>query len=390
MTSESWNAAKSLFGVAFELDPDAREQLLSTTDAASPAIVEHVRALLASRAHAAPSFLEPPPPCQVEEALAASSRGPGSVRLGPYEIREELGRGASSIVYLAVRVGDGLRVAVKVLAPHLVHEGEARARMAREARAAARLSHPGLVPVLFHGEAAGVPFLALELACGETLHRRLERIRADASVERVPVGCDPHDPRTAAFIALQLADALEHCHERGLLHGDVKPDNVSVTEQGRARLLDFGICRDLGWPARSSDAPRLGTVPYMSPEQLQEPAADIDPRSDVYALGATLYEMLTLRRAFDGASPARIVEQILGGALVPVRARAPRVPRRLAALCEKALSVEREDRFPSAGALAAALRGYLAAVDAPQTGPRESPADLEGPGRRLCDAPLVR
>lgn len=281
---------------------------------------------------------------------AAPDRAPEPTALLHYRILGKLGEGGMGAVYKAEDTKLGRLVAIKRVTPRAHSDDVSRVRLLREARAASALNHPCVVTIHAIEEADGVDFLVMEYVEGEPL---------DAIVARGPL-----DPGRAAAIAADIADALDHAHAAGLVHRDVKPANVIVTPRGRAKVLDFGIAKPQAQAASAHASTAIapltasgaivGTGPYLSPEQLR--GEDLDGRSDVFALGAVLYEMLTARRAFPGPDMVAMVQQI--AVLDPPRpsALAPLVPLDVEAIVLRALAKDRARRYGSAGEMAAALR----------------------------------
>lgn len=216
--------------------------------------------------------------------------------LGRYRLTKQLGVGASAAVWQARDERGGREVALKLLHPHLAVDRTARLRLRAEARSARRLRSPAAVRLLAEHLDAEQPALAFEFAPGETLAQRLAR---DGALE----------PGTAAHIAAAVADGLADAHRQGVVHRDVKPSNVLLADDGRVLLLDFGISGAAGMSALTDAGTTVGTLPYMSPEQLagQPP----DPASDVYALGALLYEMLSGHVPYPATNQLALAEQQL-------------------------------------------------------------------------------
>jgi eukaryotic-like serine/threonine-protein kinase len=245
-----------------------------------------------------------------------------------------------AVVYVAEDAELGRRVAVKVLGTHVADDDEFRRRFVREARLAARLSHPNVVHVYDAGEDDGRPFIVMELVRGETV--------ADLLVQRGKL-----PPRDAASLARQAALGLAHAHEAGLVHRDVKPQNLLVRDDGVVKIADFGIARAAESTRLTQFGTVLGTAAYLAPEQaLGEQAG---PEADIYALGAVLYELLTGRPPHAFASLAELAEHHRDGAIVPVRDLEPAVPPPLEALVMRCLAREPRFRPRSAGEVAAAL-----------------------------------
>ncbi|HZL98874.1 MAG TPA: serine/threonine-protein kinase, partial [Planctomycetota bacterium] len=245
----------------------------------------------------------------------------GRGRIGDYVLLRTLGRGGMGVVHLARDTRDGRRVALKALPGRLLQSEGALVRFRREAQAVAALRHPGIVPLYEAGESEGVPWFTMEWVDGRTLAdviaalsaMELAAERLDSSHLLEAAGAERGDGRGRAWVetvcrlVLDVAEALDYAHEQGVIHRDVKPSNILLGRDGRARLFDFGL-------ARVADATRVtlsgdftGTPAYAAPEQLAGARGPVDGRADVYALGVTMYELLTLVLPPDGASSAEPV-----------------------------------------------------------------------------------
>lgn len=293
---------------------------------------------------------------------------------GPYRVVEPLGQGGMSQVYRASDDRLGREVALKVSAPGLLSGSRGAERFAREIRAVMELEHPCIVPVHDVGEAGGRSFFTMDLVAGRTLGQVLEVLQGSgrraseltAADMVAAVGGDAggrwgsSHVETVCRIVLDIADGLSHAHEQGIVHRDVKPSNVMLREDGRAQLFDFGLAQLADQPALTRSGEFTGTPFYLAPEQLAESSATIDGRTDVYALGVTLYELLTLERPFAGETTAQVFRQILSHEAGPPSARNAAVPRALDTLCAKALEREPHARYASMQDLAADLRRFLA------------------------------
>jgi tetratricopeptide (TPR) repeat protein len=255
-----------------------------------------------------------------------------------YTIHAELGAGAMGRVYLARDERTDRSVALKFIAPEAAAGAEARARLVREATAAARLSHPNIVSLHAAEEADGELFLVEEYVEGESLARRLER--------------GPLGPQEVLGLARALASALAHAHQHGVLHRDLKPANVLIAADGTFKIADFGVARVEGAGTLTATGTVVGSLPYLAPERLRGAAGDA--RADLFALGAVLYEALTARRAFPGKTDAEVLHVLLNE-----EPRPPEVPTAsllpLATLVMKLLAKEPAERPPSAAALREAL-----------------------------------
>jgi tRNA A-37 threonylcarbamoyl transferase component Bud32 len=267
----------------------------------------------------------------------------GPVALGPqgrYRLVRRIAAGGMGEVWEADDTVLGRRVALKVLVEELAADDRATRRFVREARATARLAHPNVARVYDFGRDGGAPFLVMELLEGETLAGRL--------------AAGPLPPAEAVRVAAAVADALDAAHQRGIVHRDVKPSNVMLTPGGDVKVMDFGIAAAAGETHSTTGSGLYATIAYVSPERVAgEPAT---PASDVYSLGAVLYELLCGRPPFTGGSPALVARAHLHDPPVPVRQLAPWVPPRLAEACEAALAKDPAARPSSAAALAAQLR----------------------------------
>jgi hypothetical protein len=268
--------------------------------------------------------------------------------LGRYRLVEQIAAGGIARVWRAHDVQLDRPVAVKLLHPHLLPDETARRRLAAEARAVATLSHAGIATVYDVTTADDPPALVMEMVDGEPLSVRLTRD-------------GPMRPEVAAGLAAEVAEALYHAHQRGIIHRDVKPANILIEAgSGRARLVDFGIAYSLELAAQplTQTGTTLGTPRYMAPEQLAgEP---IGPRTDLWGLGAVLYEALSGTPPFSGTTPLAIARQQADGPPF-----LPEVDPALAALVSGCLSVEIGVRPLHAGAVAAALRAWLKGDSAP-------------------------
>lgn len=270
-------------------------------------------------------------------------------RLGDFRLVSRLGGGGMGIVYLAVQESLGREVALKVLRPELQGSAVAAERFRREARALAELRHDHLVAIFGGGEEHGVRYLAMELVPGRSLDERLL--------------AEPGAPRGGAvaqrvrWIA-QIARGLQHAHERGVVHRDVKPANVRITPDDRARLLDFGLARRTATAGATLTESFAGSPSYAAPEQIAQ-GGTIDARTDVYALGVTLYECLTGALPYAGATVEQLFHRILAGLPEPPRRRVPQLPRDLEVVVLKAMERRPEQRYASAAALADDLEAVL-------------------------------
>jgi serine/threonine protein kinase/WD40 repeat protein/regulation of enolase protein 1 (concanavalin A-like superfamily) len=348
----------------------------------------------------------------MEQAGPAASPSPGAApagpgvadllpgRIGGYRVLREVGRGGMGVVYEAEQVALGRHVALKVLPAHLAHQGSGLERFRREARAAARLHHSNIVPVYEVGEDGAYCFYAMQFIRGQGLDKVLEELRslrdarpgdegrparsaalsllteayqgdapkpapppAKTSSVSLPGDADRSAAesghaayhRGVARVGVQAAEALDHAHREGVVHRDVKPSNLLLDADGRVWVADFGLAQTDG-AALTVTGDVVGTVRYMAPERFRGWS---DPRSDVYSLGLTLYEMLLLRPAFASPDRVSLIHQVTH--LEPARLRQvePRIPRDLETVVHKAIDREPGRRYQTAAELAADLRRFL-------------------------------
>jgi serine/threonine protein kinase len=275
-----------------------------------------------------------------------------------YKIESLLGKGGMGVVYKAVDVRLQRPVALKMLAPNVVANPDRRTRFLREAQSAAALTHPAIAQVYDIDEAEGGIFIAMEYIDGKTVSRLIAEGELDI------LG--------AVEIARQIAEGLAKAHEAGILHRDIKSDNIMVTKDGHAKLLDFGLAKLLepateapgtsGLPDRTLTRGHgqtmpgavMGTISYMSPEQAR--GQDLDPRSDIFSLGIVLYEMATGELPFKGETPLDTMHAIAYEEARPVTVIRRNLPPHVHRIVSRCLRKKPEDRYPNARALAADLK----------------------------------
>jgi WD40 repeat protein/serine/threonine protein kinase len=303
--------------------------------------------------------------------------------LGDFELVREVGRGGMGIVYEARQLSLGRRVAVKILPTASLLDARQLQRFQNEARAAAQLNHPHIVDVLCVGCHEGVHYFAMRFVEGRTLAEVIgegatERGSEGENEGKREEGKDgvrslspsPHpsvspslrpslSPSQKAEWIAQAAEALEHAHASGIVHRDVKPSNLLVDNDGKLWVTDFGVARCGDDAGLTLTGDLLGTLRYMSPEQALGRLSAIGPRSDVYSLGATLYELLVSRPVFAGDDRGELLRQVAFEQPVALRKLDPRLPCDLETIAHKALEKSPDDRYAAAGEMAADLRRFL-------------------------------
>ena len=291
------------------------------------------------------------PPSQGSWSATPGGFLPGSTPLpaafGDYELHEEIGRGGMGVVYRATQRSLGRTVALKMLLRRDLASPADLTRFRSEAEAAARLDHPGIVSIFEVGECDGHPFYSMQFVEGTTLSRRL-------AGGRLP-------PREAATLVAKVADAVQAAHDRGVLHRDLKPSNILIDALGEPHVSDFGLAKRLeGDASVTHTGAILGTPCYMSPEQAAGSRGDVGPTSDVWSLGAILYQMLTGRPPFQAATPMDTLLAVLEADPPVPRSLDRGVDRDLEMIALKSLQKPQDLRYDSAADLAADLRSFLA------------------------------
>jgi serine/threonine protein kinase/WD40 repeat protein len=343
----------------------------------------------------------------VPQSGSEAGHTPG--KLGDYRILREVGHGGMGVVYEAEQESLGRHIALKVLPRQALLKATYLERFRREAKAAAKLHHTNIVPVFGVGECDGTHYYVMQFIHGEGLDKvlgDLRRLRAAPGAPTAPAmpseasvaqslltgrfdataappaeepsapsspataaegahgsstlsagGPDGHYYRGIARVGLQVADALAYAHRQGILHRDVKPSNLLLDQQGTVWITDFGLAKAEGADDLTATGDIVGTIRFMAPERIDGRSL---PQSDVYSLGLTLYELLTLRPAFNDSNKARLIERVLHEPPVPPRRLDPRVPRDLETIVLKCLAKEPAERYPTAEVLAEDLRRFLA------------------------------
>ena len=341
---EKWQEIKEIFYHALQLAPEEREVFLDASCKDDNDLRREVELILAS-SEAAGSFMQDPAIGEVAEVITAANEDLSiGQRLNHYTVLRLLGEGGMGKVYLAQDTRLERKVALKILPEAFAREPERMRRFVREAKAASALNHPNILTIYEASETESTNYIASEYVEGEAISERLRR--------ELP------SPETALDIAVQIASALQAAHEAGIVHRDIKPDNVMIRPDGVVKLLDFGIAKltekqnkndsEAATAVTAGTTPGMiiGTANYMSPEQAK--GNSIDVRSDIFSFGLVLYEMLSRKRAFEGANAIETVGLILHKEPVPLGRLIPNVPREIERIVGKTLRKDREERYQTA------------------------------------------
>lgn len=297
---------------------------------------------------------------------------PNSIYNGRYELRSQIARGGTAHVYLAHDILLDRPVALKVLYPELSTNNSFVERFRREAQAAANLSHPNIVQIFDWGESENTYFIVMEYIDGEPLS---SIIRTQS-----PIAADQ-----AAAVAADIAKALGYAHRHGVIHRDVKPGNVLITQDGQVKVTDFGIARAIGADEQVTQTGLvMGTATYFSPEQAQ--GLEVDGRSDIYSLGVVLYEMVTGRAPFTGDTPVAIAYQHVREQPASPRSINPAIPSALEAIILQAMAKLPADRFRSADEMRADLDRFVRGQTVLAQPPTEA---FTGPATAVIDAGAI-
>jgi serine/threonine-protein kinase len=294
----------------------------------------------------------------------------GTVLSGRYRLEAKLGSGGMSTVYLARDETLDRPVAVKVMHREMSEQEDQLQRFRQEARAVAKLTHPNVVAVIDAGEDGGHPYIVFEYVKGETLKQRISRVGA-------------LDAQEAIAYAIEVARGLSVAHARQMVHRDIKPQNILIDEEGRAKLTDFGISRQLEQDGMTATGRVLGTTDYVAPEQAM--GRGVDPRSDIYSLGVVLYEMLVGQVPFHADSQVGVAMKHVNEELPDVQRRRPELSAAVALVVERATAKNPDERYQDIGAMIEDLETALeveAARAGSTTGEATSVLDAVPPPRR--------
>src|SRR5579863_2144488 len=363
MEPERWREIEELYHSALEREPSERAVFLSEACAGDEGLYREVQSLL-DHEEKVKEFMEAPALEVAGEALAKQKahlrKSGGEIRsligktVSHFRILEKLGDGGMGVVYKAEDTRLRRLVALKFLPQELENDPQAFQRLRREAQAASALNHPNISTIHDIDEVDGQPFIAMELLEGTSLKHRIAGKPIEAS--------------TVIDLAIQVSDALDAAHAKGIIHRDIKPENIFITQRGQAKVLDFGIAKQLparrsaqlgqgategdtqeNQPALTLSGSVLGTVSYMSPEQAR--GEKLDARTDLFSFGAVLYEMTTGQQAFPGDTSALVFDAILNREPTSVSALNSLVPQKLEEIIYKALEKDPKLRYQNAADL---------------------------------------
>lgn len=306
-----------------------------------------------------PPFIVPRPVDSTRNSVSPNSTpSPHGVlrSIGPYQILRELGRGGMGVVYEAIEQPLNRRVALKVLPFSSSTDKSLVDRLLHEARIVARLDHPHIVKVYGSGEVDGVHYIAFQLIAGSNLCSQIGQSSNSAGPE---AGSASNRWDRLATLGRDAANALQHAHDNGIIHRDVKPSNLLLDGGDKVWVADFGLARATGGAQLTATGDLLGTFRYMSPEQAIGQRGLIDARTDIYSLGVVLYELATHSPLFESEDRAALLRKVLGELPKPLRRAIPTIPRDLAVIIGKAISKYPSDRYATAADLAADLNCFL-------------------------------
>ena len=371
MAEPGWSEIRGWLRHAARLEPEQRaaylDQVCGGNDALRRQLEEYflsdqARALGAKRtfANADDEFLEPPGSGALQAPSALQSTIAAGHSIDDFEIIAELGRGGMGVVYLAWQRRLTRVVALKAMVENLTTTTRQIERFHREAKAAARLQHPGIVPIYIDGQLNGTHYFAMEYVPGHDLAHELDMQRDHTKDATLLPQYGTSDYVVAAVrLCRDIALALQYAHTQSVVHRDIKPHNLLLRRDGRIQIVDFGLARDETQGSISHSGELQGTPHYMSPEQALMRRHLVDHRTDLYSLGVVLYELLTLERPFKGRTSAQVLNAIINYEPRPIRSIYPRVSRDIEAVCAQAMAKDRAARYASAAQLVEDLNAIL-------------------------------
>jgi Tol biopolymer transport system component len=341
MNSDRWQQVKEIFQAAMDRAPAERAVFVSDACAGDQVLQREVESLMSSDGRSG-TFLDSPAYEAAAEMIVKDKSGLKKGKtIGPFEIRAFISRGGMGEVYLAHDSRLNRKVALKVLPQSFTKDTERLRRFEQEARAASALNHPNIITIYEIVKTGGTHVIATELVEGETLRQRLSHL--------------PPSLPESLNIAIQVADALSAAHKVGIIHRDIKPENIMLRPDGYVKVLDFGLAKlaeeapnvpieeALTKQVRTGSGVVIGTAGYMSPEQARGKV--VDARSDIFSLGAVIYEMVTQRKPFDGETPSDVLAAILKTDPQTLSELQPDIAPELSRIVMKALRKDREERY---------------------------------------------
>ena len=376
MTPERWQQVKEIFNSAINYRPEERSIFISQACSGDEDLRSEVESLIASH-ELSGSFIDQPA-FEAAASLLASDRMEliSGQTIGSFEVHSFLSRGGMGEVYLAEDKRLGRKVALKLLPSSFTTDVDRLRRFEREARAASALNHPNIITIYEISQTAGTHVIATEFVEGETLRHRLSQSGLSLS--------------EALNVAMQIADALSAAHKAGIIHRDIKPENIMLRPDGYVKVLDFGLAKlsEQASPAVAAEAPTvqvktgsgivIGTAGYMSPEQAR--GLGVDNRSDIFSLGAVIYEMIAGRKPFEGETPSDTLASILKAEPPPLSRIVPGVPAELVRIVNKSLRKDREERYQVVKDLWLDLKALKQELDFQANFDRSDAADVDAMG----------
>ena len=302
---------------------------------------------------------------RLDETRPMRALTPGS-QVSHYRIIEKIGEGGMGVVYKATDTKLDRTVALKFLPPHLLCDADARARFEHEAKAASALNHPNIATIHEIDEVEGQCFIAMEYLEGGSLKARMEK---------------PLSIAETLNLAIQIGEGLDAAHQSGVVHRDMKPDNIMLTRRGTAKIMDFGLAKLRGVTRLTKTGTTLGTLRYMSPEQIQ--GKEVDRRSDIFSFGVVLYEMVTGNLPFKGEYEAAVFYSILNETPDPLARYRADVPEGIQRIVDKALAKDISERYQHADDMVADLRHEKRLLETGASKTTRAEAARPAPRRRL-------
>ena len=348
----NWESLYRIVEEARKLDPALRDAFLKAECTDDDELLETAQSLLSIGVEE--DFINPP----FEDPAQSFGGGLDGRVFGEFLLISEIARGGMGVIYKGIQKGLNRPVAVKILPRIQRSNAEVFERFQREAQAASKVQHPHAVPVLAAGDTGGIAWFAMPLVEGHDLATELNSQREGKASAIWPAFVRGDYVAHAAAQIAGVAEALQHIHEQGIIHRDIKPRNLLLNLQGQLSVVDFGLAKVMELETITEVGAVQGTPYYMSPEQARAMKHPVDFRTDVYSLSVVLFEMLSLKRPYDGDSFNDIIGKIASGTHLSLRKANPRTPRDLITICEKGMSLLPSNRYTTAGELAEDLRRF--------------------------------